>query len=114
MTAVEWVKTVPLDCPHPEARELYVCYGCAAANLDAYARQRVEEFSKTAGCCDYCGHLTTCDQRVEAFRERANSAHIAFWLRVFAAWKARDFNTLKEFLDAEQENYAAAIRALEP
>ena len=43
-TAVEWVKTVPLDCPHPDARELYVCYGCAAANLDAYARQRVEAF----------------------------------------------------------------------
>lgn len=41
-TAAEWVRTVPLDCPHPEARELYVCYECAAANLDAYARQRVE------------------------------------------------------------------------
>ena len=40
--AAEWVRTVPLDCPHPEAREVYVCYDCAAANLDAYARQQVE------------------------------------------------------------------------
>ena len=41
-TAAEWVRTVPLDCPHPEAREVYVCYDCAAANLDAYARQQAE------------------------------------------------------------------------
>ena len=41
-TAAEWVRTIPLDCPHLEARELYVCYECAAANLDAYARQQVE------------------------------------------------------------------------
>ena len=40
--AAEWVKTVPLDCPHVEARELYVCHACMAANLDAYARQQVE------------------------------------------------------------------------
>ena len=41
--AEEWVRTVPLDCPHPlEAREVHVCYECAAANLDAYARQQVE------------------------------------------------------------------------
>ena len=40
--AAEWVRTVPLDCPHPEAREVYVCYDCAAANLDAYASQQVE------------------------------------------------------------------------
>ena len=41
--AEKWVRTVPLDCPHPlEAREVHVCYKCAAANLDAYARQQVE------------------------------------------------------------------------
>ena len=43
-TAAGWVRTVPLDCPHySEARELQVCYNCAAANLDAYARQQVRE-----------------------------------------------------------------------
>ena len=42
-TAAEWVRTVPLDCPHSKAREVYVCYDCAAANLDAYARQQVRE-----------------------------------------------------------------------
>ena len=41
--AEKWVRTVPLDCPHGEAREVYVCYECAAANLDAYARQQVRE-----------------------------------------------------------------------
>ena len=40
--AAEWVKTVPLDCPHVEARELYVCHACMAANLDAFAREQVE------------------------------------------------------------------------
>ena len=45
--AAEWVKTVPLDCPHSEARELSVCYECAAANLDAYARQQVERYALT-------------------------------------------------------------------
>lgn len=47
-TAAEWVRTVPLDCSHSEARELYVCCECAAANLDAYARQRVEAFRERA------------------------------------------------------------------
>ena len=42
--AAEWVKTVPLDCPHVEACELYVCHACMAANLDAYAREQVEVF----------------------------------------------------------------------
>ena len=42
--AAEWVRTVPLDCPHVEAREVYVCYECAVANLDAFARQQVEAF----------------------------------------------------------------------
>ena len=51
-------------------------------------------------------------QQVEAFRERADLAHTVLWLKVFASWKARDFDTLKEVLDAEQENYAAAIAAL--
>ena len=41
-SAAEWVRTVPLDCPHLEAREVYVCYDCAAVNLDAFARQQVE------------------------------------------------------------------------
>ena len=40
--AEKWVRTVPLDCPHPEAREVYVCYECAAANLGAFARQQAE------------------------------------------------------------------------
>lgn len=45
-TAAEWVATVPLDCPHLEAREVYVCYECAAANLDAYASQQVEKVTQ--------------------------------------------------------------------
>ena len=46
--AEEWVRTVPLDCPHVEAREVHVCYECAAANLDAFARQQVGEALKEA------------------------------------------------------------------
>ena len=42
-SAAKWVRTVPLDCPHVEARELYVCYECAAANLDAYAAEQVAQ-----------------------------------------------------------------------
>ena len=49
-------RTIPLDCPHLEARELYVCYECAAANLDAYARQQVEAFrERVRNTVEECG-----------------------------------------------------------
>ena len=83
------MRTVPLDCPHFAAREVYVCYECAAANLDAFARQQVE-IERSRWISDQCtanqaGHamgriegytegwnaaLEQARQQVEAFREQ--------------------------------------------
>ena len=73
--AEEWVRTVPLDCPHVEAREVYVCYECAAANLDAFARQQVE-IERSRWISDQC----TANQagqamgRIEGYTEGWNAA----------------------------------------
>ena len=64
--AAEWVRTVPLDCPHPEAQEVYVCYACAAANLDAYARQQVEAFRERAAQIAEEGYGTLTGQAIAA------------------------------------------------
>ena len=64
--AEKWVRTVPLDCPHPEAREVYICYECAAANLDAYAREQIAaavhevlEEAEKATRCERCHNIIT-------------------------------------------------------
>ena len=90
--AAKWVRTVPLDCPHLEAREVHVCYSCAAENLEAYARQQM--------LADHTNWVTeeAAQARVEAFRE-----HL---LRIAQEQESAGVNHMRYII--------AAIRALPP
>ena len=78
-SAAKWVRTVPLDCPHVEARELYVCYECAAANLDAYAAEQVAQAraEEREACAKIAADYCTC--------ETLHAGHVGYHAKEIAA-----------------------------
>ena len=102
--AAEWVRTVPLDCPHVETFELHVCYACMAANLDAYARQRVEVARFSSQVPAWVEEAIK--RRVEAFRERV--ANLIENLPIDIVHKPEPGRVFVSF-----SQVAAAIRAME-